>query len=103
MKHASKAKLEIHGDVDTLSRIMNMAVEMSKHGLTGHGFSVKACDGKVVEKDLGYWDGHGADGMHRAKLTEAKTGATAEFVLCKSIEQDGYSGYNFEWVKKLGE
>lgn len=99
MKSASKAKLEIHGDVDTLGRIMDMVVEMSNHGLTGHGFSVKACDGKVIEKEFGYWDGHGADGVNRVKLIEAKTGETAENVLCRSIEPDSDNGYHFEWVR----
>lgn len=103
MKSASKAVLEMQGDVDTLGRIMDMVVKMSNHGLTGHGFSVKACDGKAIEKELGYWDGHGADGVHRVKLTESKTGATAESVLCRSIEPDGDDGHNFEWVKKLSE
>ncbi len=100
MKWASKAKLEIYGDVDALSRIEAIAVAMSEHGLTGHGFSVEACDGKTIEKNLGYWDGHGSTSLHRLKLTELPTGNASEKILLRSVEPDSDEGNHFEWVEK---
>jgi len=98
MKHQGKAKLEIYGDVDALSRIKDIAIAMSEHGMTGHGFSVTATDGKHIEKTFGYWDGHGASSMNRVKLTETKTGEFRDSVLCRSIEPDEENdSYFFSW------
>lgn len=100
MKWANKATLEIYGDVDALQRIKAISIAMSEHGITGHGFSVKACDGKVIEKELGYWDGHGASSLHRLKLTEEASNEVSEHVMVRSIEPDGENGYNFKWIDK---
>ncbi len=100
MQHANKAKLEIYGDVDALSRIIQVALKMSEHGLSGHGFSVVAADGARQEKKLGYWDGHGANSLNRMKLTELKTGKVCENILCRSIDQDEDGTHHFEWCVK---
>ena len=102
MKWASKAKLEIYGDVNALQRLQRIAVAMSEHGLAGHGFSVSACDGNAKEEDLGYWDGHGASSMHRVVLTEIESGEQAESVLMRSIEPDpnDVAGHDFKWIEK---
>ena len=97
MKWAAKAKLEMYGNVDALERVMKIAIAISEHGLSGHGFSVNTEEGG----SLGYWAGHGASALNRIELTQLSDGAKAQAVLMRSIEvtPDDSDSYDFKWVR----